>query len=80
MELISAAGQYLVSVCLMPHVPYKSIVWRVEHIVHRNSQLNGAKAGTGMAADTRTRIDDELADLVGNLLEVLNPQLPQIGR
>jgi len=48
--------------------------------MHRNREFDRAEAGTGVSADTRTRVDYELSNLVGNLLQVLYLQLSKIGR
>jgi len=48
--------------------------------MHRYGKLYSAEAGTCVAADTRTCIDDELPDFVGNLLQVLDAKLTKVGR
>lgn len=71
-KLIAATGQYLVGVGLMPNIPNQSILGSIKYVMHRNREFYGAEAGTCMPADTRTRIDNELSNFVGNLLEVLD--------
>jgi len=71
-ELVAPSGQDLMSVSLMADVPNKAVARGVKDVMHRNRELNGTQAGTCMAADTRTGVDNELADLVGDLLQVFD--------
>ena len=45
-ELVLAPCQYLVSVSLVPHVPYNAVVRRVIDIVQGHRNLCDAKAGS----------------------------------
>jgi hypothetical protein len=47
--------------------------------MHRDGELDRSKRSSRVAADTRASVDDELANFVGDLLQILNPKLPQIG-
>ena len=58
---------------LVPHVPNQTVVRRVENVVHRDGQLNGAEAGARVASDPRTCVDYERPDLVRDLLQIFNP-------
>jgi hypothetical protein len=78
-KLIAPAGEYFMGVCLVSHVPYKTVARRVENVVHRNGQLDGTERRPSVTAHPRTGVDNELANLVGDLLQVLDLKLPQIG-
>jgi hypothetical protein len=80
MELVPPPGKYLVGIGLVANVPNEAVMRRIEHIMHSHREFDCAETCTCMAADTGAGIDNELADLVGNLLKVLNPQPPQIRR
>src|SRR4051812_23447783 len=79
-QLITASSEDLVCIGLVPYIPDQPVIWRVKDVMHRDRQLDSAKACTGMPADPGTRVDDELPHFIGDLLQVLDPQLPQIGR
>ncbi len=79
-KLVAPSGEDLVRICLMPDVPDKPIVRSVKNIVHRDRKLDSAQRCSGVSADTRASIDNELPNLVGDLLQVLNTQLAKIGR
>jgi hypothetical protein len=79
-KLVAAAGQYLVCVCLMADIPNEPVSWRVENVMHRDGQLDGAEGCAGVASDPGTGVDYELPDLVRDLLKVLDPKLAKIGR
>ena len=64
----------------MPDVPHQTVAGRIKNVMHRHRQLDRTKARTRMAADQRTRVDDELAHLIGDLLQILDLKLPQIVR
>src|SRR5687767_10011160 len=71
-QLVSAPGKDLVGVRLVPHVPNQTVTRRVEHVVHRDGQLDGSETGARVAADSRTGVDYERPDLVRDLLQVLD--------
>jgi hypothetical protein len=48
--------------------------------MHRDSQLDGTERGTGVPAHARACINDELPDLIGDFLQVIDPELSEIGR
>ena len=62
----------------MADVPDQAVVGRVEHPVQRDGQFDHAEAGAEMAAGDRDRVDGLLAQLVGELAQVLLGQPPQI--
>ena len=80
MQLVPPAREYLVCIRLMSHIPNKPIPRRVENVMHRNRELDRTQARTGVAANPRTCIDDELPHFVGDLLKVVDPKLSEVGR
>ena len=62
---IAPSGQYFVRVSLVADVPNQPIVWRVERIVQRDGELDGAERRAGMAAHSRHRFEYVSANLVG---------------
>jgi hypothetical protein len=80
MKLVTATCQDLVRIGLMTDIPHKPVVGRVENVMHRDRKLDSAEAGTGVPAHTRTCVDNELADLVSDLLQVIDTELSKVGR
>src|SRR5262249_20387081 len=76
----AASSQDLVRVSLMADVPNETILWRVESIVQRDCELDRAERGAGVAADTRHRLENVVANLIGNCAKLLGWKSPQIGR
>ena len=72
MKLVAAAGQDLVCVSLVADIPDEPVVRRVENVMHRDRQLDRTEARSRVAADARAGVDDELTNLVGDLLQVLD--------
>jgi hypothetical protein len=80
-ELVAAAGEHLVRVGLMADVPKDLVPWRFEQRVQRHRYLARSEVGAEVTADLADRVDDQLADLLGDLgelvvveaLEVLGP-------
>ena len=64
MELLPPAGDYLMGVSLVPHIPYNLVARGVEHIVEAERQLHRAEAGGEMSALLRHGVDDKLPDLL----------------
>ena len=79
-EAVAAAGEDLVDVGLVAGVPQEDVVGRVEHPVEGEGELDHAQVGAQVAAGDRHRLDDELADLAGQLLELLGLEPAQVGR
>ena len=80
MQLVSPAGKYLMSICLMSDIPNELVIGRVEHIMHRHRQLDRPEARARMPANARARIDNKLSNLIRYLLQVFDLQLAQITR
>ena len=70
-QLIAAAGQDLVRICLVPDVPEDLVARRVEHRVQRDGQLAGAEVRAEVTADLTDGVDDVLAHLLGELRQLL---------
>ena len=79
-EAVLAAGQDLVRVGLVADVPEDLVPRRVEHAVQRHRQLAGAEVGAEVAADLADRVDDQLAGLLRDLLELRVVEPVQVGR
>ena len=73
-KLVAPSGQNLVRVSLMAHVPDDAVVRRVESIMKRDGQLDRAEARARVAADARHRFKNVLANLIGDLLQLLGAQ------
>jgi hypothetical protein len=48
--------------------------------MHRHRKLDGAEAGSGMAADARAGFEYELPHLIGDFLKIFDAKLTQVGR
>src|SRR5204863_1841341 len=60
-----AAGEQLVRIALMPHVPHELVSRRIEDGVQRHGQLHDAEARANVAAGPRADVDEASTDLVG---------------
>ena len=56
---------------LVAGVPQEDVVGRVEDPVEGDGELDHAQVGAEVAAGDRDRLDDELADLVGQHVELV---------
>ena len=79
-QLVTAPGEDLVRVGLVADVPEDLVARRVEHAVDRDRQLAGAKVRAEVAADLADRVDDQLAHLLRDLLEVRVGQVVEVLR
>jgi hypothetical protein len=77
---LAAAGQDLVRIGLVAHVPHDAVVRRVEHVVQRDGQLDRAQVGRQVAAGLGDRIEQEAAQLFGQRLQLMAGQAAQVGR
>ena len=66
-ELVAAPGQHLVHVGLMAGVEDDRVVRRVEHPVQRERELDHTEVGAEMPAGCSDLVDQELADLAGQI-------------
>ena len=65
-----APGDDLVHVGLVAGVPDDGVGRRVEHPVQRQRQLDGAEVGPEVAAGLGHGLDDEVADLAGEIVQL----------
>src|SRR5262249_19757028 len=79
-ELVAASRQHFVRICLVANVPEDLVARGVEQAVEGDGQLAGAEVGAEMPADLTDRVDDQLPRLLGELLELVVGELPQILR
>ena len=79
-DAVAAAGEDLVRIGLVADVPDQAVARRVEHVVQRDRQLDHAQAGAEVTAGDRHRVDGLLAQLVGELPQLLAFQAPQVRR
>ena len=69
-ELLAAAGEDLVHVRLVAGVPEDRVGRRLEHAVQRQRQLDRAEVGTEVPGVLGDRLDDDVADLAGEFVEL----------
>ena len=72
------SGDELVDVGLVAGVPEDGVDGGVEHAVQGQRQLDGAEVGAEVAAGLGDGGDDEVADLAGQLLEVLVREVAEV--
>jgi len=69
-----------VRVCLVADVPEDLVARRLQQAVQRDRDLARAEVGAEVAADLADRVDDQLAHLLRDLLELVVAQGVQVGR
>ena len=79
-ELVAAAGEDLVRIGLVADVPEDLVARRVQQRVQRDGQLAGAEVGAEVPADLADRVDDVLAHLLRDALELLLGERVQVLR
>jgi hypothetical protein len=72
MKLVAPAGEDLMGVRLMPDVPDETVPRRIENVMHRDRKLDRSKRRSRVSADPRARVDNKLANFIGNFLQVLD--------
>ena len=77
-ELLVAAGQELPGVGLMPHVPDDLVTGRIELVQEGDAQLDHAEAGADVTAGDGAALDQPVADLLGQLGELVPAQALEI--
>ncbi len=70
-DAVAPAGENLVRVGLVADVPDQPVSRRVKDIVERDCQLDDAKPRTEMAAGPGDGVDHLVAQLIGELPELL---------
>ncbi len=79
MEVFLTAGDQLVGIRLVPHVPDDPVPRGIEDIMERQSQLHNAQAGSQMAPHLGDRPDDLFPDFLGQLRQIRCPHLAEVG-
>jgi hypothetical protein len=79
-EAFFAAGQKLVDINLMAHVPDKFILRRGENLVQRDGQLDDAEVRAEVAAAFGEALDQLGADFAGELLQLRHRELFDVLR
>src|SRR5215472_6988390 len=75
---LAPPGQNLVRVALVADVPDDAVARRVEDVMQRDGELHRAKVGRQMPAGARDGFEDELAQLLRELRQILFAQAPQL--
>src|SRR6185437_16164554 len=75
----ATAGQNLVRVSLVANVPHESIMWRVEGVMQRDRQFDGAERRAGVAAHSRHGFEYVGANFVGDGSKLIRWQSAQVG-
>ena len=77
---VSPAGQYLMRIALMTHIPDEPVFGRVEHIVDRGGQLDHTQPCAEMPAGYRNRADNLCTQFIGKLTQIAFFQFAKVGR
>ena len=77
-DAVAAAGQDLVRIGLMADVPDQAVARGVEDVMDGGGQFDDAEAGAEMAAGDRNGVDGFLAQLVGDLPDLLHLEPAQV--
>jgi hypothetical protein len=79
-DAVAPAGEDLVRIGLMADVPDQPVARRVEHVVQRNGQLDHAEPGAQVPAGDGNGRNRLLAQLVGELAQLILGKPTQIVR
>ena len=80
-QLVAAAGEHLVRIGLVADVPHEAVARRVEHVVQRDGELDGAEAGGEMpAARARRSGSGSRAARAQSCAQLRCRQRAQVGR
>ena len=79
-DAVAPAGENLVRIGLVADVPDQPVGGSVKDIVERNGQLDDAKSRAEMPAGPGDGVDRLVAQLVGELPELLGRQILEIAR
>ena len=79
MKLVAPSGQDLVRIRLMSRVPYELVIGRIERIVERDSEFNGAETGSKMSTGFRNAVDKEVSHFGGNFAKIGDSELAKVG-
>ncbi len=77
---VAPAGQDLVRVGLVAHVPHEAVFGGVEHVVQRQGELDGAEVGAEVATGARHALQQVGAQFVCQRQQLRAAQAAHIGR
>ncbi|MDT4868863.1 hypothetical protein FQZ97_1038520 [compost metagenome] len=77
---LAAAGEDLVRVGLVAHVPDQAVLGGVEHVVQRHGEFHRAQVGAEVAAGLGHTVDHEGPQFIGQRMQLRTGELAQIGR
>ena len=77
---ITPAGEDLVRIGLVAHVPHQPVFGRVEHMVQGHGQLDGAQVGAEVPAGLGDTVQHIGAQLAGQGFQLGPAHAPQVGR
>jgi len=77
-DAVPAAGQDLVRIGLVADVPDQAVARGVEDVMDGRGQFDDAEAGAEMPAGDGNRVDGLLPQFIGDLPDLVNPELAQI--
>src|SRR5690606_32087254 len=79
-NIVTPSREYLVTVRLVAHIPYKLVFGRVENMVERHGKFHHAKAGAKVPPIDRNIVDYEIPEFLTQLHQLRLIQLLQIVR
>ena len=79
-QQLASAGQHLVRVGLVTHVPDQPVVRCIENVMQRDRQLDRTQARGKMPAPRAHALNQELAQLVRQRRQLGRRQAPQVSR
>ena len=77
---VTPAGDDLVGIALVPHVPDQLVLGRVEHIVDGDGQFDHAQPGPKVPARSADRVDHLGAQFIGELAKLFGLEAAEIVR
>ncbi len=77
-KIFLPAGNQLVGIGLVPHVPDDPVPGGIEDVVKRQGQFHHAQTGGQMPPHLGDRSDDLLADLLSQARQIGRPQVAQV--
>src|SRR5258708_4423102 len=78
MKICSSACQNFMPICLVAHIPYQLIIGSIKNVVNSNGQFNNSQARSKMSALFRHHINNELAQLLAKLWQLLFFQFTKV--
>ena len=78
-EAVAAAGEQLVRIALMSHIPDQLIGWRVEHRMQRDGELDHAESSANVPAGAGTVVDQERPHVGGQRPQLVARQPLQVS-